>query len=443
MIAYSCSEIAVRAEKCNNPDTGAYENRPAEDFSNCILMACVDNCGMPTFYYDEMRSTIEKQTGVPADNIYIHADHTHTAPYVVPDNPSQSDAAMIREYGEFVKKRFADAASVALRDPKPARMGIGTVRAPERIAYIRRYKMKDGSTVTCPPIGDANIDHPLGTLDQRVNLIRFDREVADSVVILNYGLHADTLNLDEISADWPGELCRAFEAVVTDAKIVAFVGAQGDVGSTHIFPEPGDMNDTRISFDNEMKSSAMCRFVGRALAGAALQIYDKVEYVDVDSIAALRKTVSVAANVPTEEELPTAHLYKKLHEAGRGCDIPYTAMALTTAVATAFRMCRLENGPECFRFDLTGVKIGPVAFCGIPGEPFTEIGRQIKLAPGWKMVCPTINTNGKEGYFPMKSDYADGGYEAGSSPFRPGVAETIIDGALRMLNALNIENAGR
>ena len=437
MIAFSCDAPEYTQTPVYNPDTGRYEDRQTETYGKCILMACIDNCGLPTVQCDEYRSLISRKTGVPADRIYLHSDHTHTAPTTLAEDGGYPEhKEMIAKYAELVGVRFADAAAAALKDMKPARMGFCIGRAPERIAYIRRYKMKDGTTMTCPPINDPNIDHPIGELDQRVNVVRFDREGGDTVVILNYGLHADTLNLDQISPDWPGELAKTFEAAVPDAKIVTFVGAQGDVGSTHTTPEAGDMNDTFISFDNEMKSVGMCRFVGRALAGTVLQVYDKVEYVPVDSIGALMKTVRVAANVPAPEELPQAHKYKELHEAGRDCDIPYKAMELTTVVAEALRMCRLENGPDHFDFRLTGVRIGPVAFVGIPGEPFTEIGRQIKKAEGWKLICPTVNTNGKEGYFPMKEAFDEGGYEARSSNFRGGVAETIIEGALGLLKEM-------
>ena len=64
--------------------------------------------------------------------------------------------------------------------------------------------MKDGTTQTCPLINDPNIDHPLGELDQRINILRFDIEGENSVVILNYGLHGDTVGGELISSDWQG-----------------------------------------------------------------------------------------------------------------------------------------------------------------------------------------------------------------------------------------------
>ena len=162
-----------------------------------------------------------------------------------------------------------------------------------------------------------------------------------------------------------------FPGTDKDAGVLYF-GAQGDVGSTHVNPTGGDMNDTEISFDNEMKSPGMARFVGRALAGTILQVYDKVECVD--DLKILKKTVTVPSNMPKPEDMPQARLYKQLHEEGRDSEVPYTAMELTTVVAEAIRMCNLEHGPESFDITLTGLKIGPVAFVGIPGEPFTDIG---------------------------------------------------------------------
>ena len=196
------------------------------------------------------------------------------------------------------------------------------------------------------------------------------------------------------------------------------------------------MNDTEISFDNEMKSPGMARFVGRAIAGTVLQVYDKVHYVDVDELKIASKYIEIPSNMPTPDEMPLAKHYKKLHEEGRDDEIPFKAMQLTTAVADAVRKCRLENGPEYFKIRLTAVKIGPVAYLGIPGEPFTDIGVRIKEAEGWNLIMPTALTNGNIGYFPMKSAYDEGGYEAKTSNFKAGVAEIIIENAIQLLNEI-------
>ena len=111
-------------------------------------------------------------------------------------------------------------------------------------------------------------------------------------------------------------------------------------------------------------------------------------------------------------------------------------MRLTTVVAEAERMLELEHGPEAFDLNLSALSVGRVALVGIPGEPFTDVGRALKAAPGWSLVLPCCLTNGNEGYFPTMDAYREGGYEARSSIFKPGVAEAIVRAGLDMLAEL-------
>ena len=140
--------------------------------------------------------------------------------------------------------------------------------------------------------------------------------------------------------------------------------------------------------------------------------------------------------MPDKKDLPEAYRIKELHEAGKDSELPYKGMMLTTVVAEALRMVRLENGPEAFEMPLTGIALGPIAFIGIPGEPFTGIGLGLKESEAFELVLPTCLTNGSEGYFPMKEAYDEGGYEAKSSPLKKGVAEIITNSFVDILNSL-------
>ena len=99
-------------------------------------------------------------------------------------------------------------------------------------------------------------------------------------------------------------------------------------------------------------------------------------------------------------------------------------------------MCRLEHGPDEFLLEMTGLRLGDVAFVGIPGEPFTEIGVRIKDTDGWKMILPCCLVNGSQGYFPSREAFSEGGYEARSSNFRPDVADLIVEGGKLTLFAI-------
>ncbi len=401
-----------------------------------VAIISIDACMLDTDLVCRYRLAIERATGLSRNKIFLTNTHTHTGPLFTETDMFDAPADPIKSYADFVEGQLCEAVKAALDDLVPTQMGYAVANAPERVAYIRRHRMKDGSTVTCPPIDDPDIVGPIGELDQRVNVLRFDREGRHPFVLVNYGLHADTVNGELLSADWPYWLKRTLDAALDGVDCMFICGAQGDVGSTNVHPKAGDMNDTEISFDNEMKSPGMARFVGRAVAGAVLQVYDKVCYCGVDSIQMIARTVPVRLNIPEARQIPLAEKYKMLHEAGRDDEIPYTAMELTTVVAEALRICKYQHSPEFLDLHMLGLRIGPVALVGIPGEPFTEVGVKIKESEGFDLILPCALTNGYEGYFPVKSAYDEGGYEARASRYKSGVAETIIDSSKTILAQL-------
>ena len=406
------------------------------DGDKTALVISVDNGGFKQSVIKRFAGSISSATGVSEDGIFISATHSHTAPSTFYPEFFEVPCENINAYIDFLAEKLAEISVLAIKDMCSAKMGYAVGYAPDRISYIRRYRMKDGTTCTCPPINDPNIDSPIGELDRRVNVVRFKRFDKEDVVILNYGIHADTVNGDAYCSDWVGVCRDTVSRALEGAKCVCIMGAQGDVGSTNVHPIPGDMNVTEISFDNEMKSPGMARFVGRALAGVVLQVFDKVAFFDAEKISLLREELSVKMNVPAKEELPLARKYKELYESGRSDEIPYTGMELTTVVAEALRICKMENDPEYSTLNISGLRIGEVGLVTIPGEPFTEIGVEIKKCCGYGMILPCAITNGYEGYFPSKSAFAEGGYEARTSPYKDDVAERIVSAAKELLSRL-------
>jgi len=395
-----------------------------------VVLMSIDHCGIVKEVLNPMIDHICDVTGLPREAIYIHATHTHTGPFL---NYAPTDPLEI-QYAQMVTRKFADAAKLALDDLKPANMGYGIGEAPN-IAFVRRFRMKDGSVRTNPGVDNPHILHPIGDVDERVNVLRFDR-AEDSLVLVNFGNHPDVVGGCKISADWPGFLRNTVEKALDNTKCIFFNGAQGDVNHVNVHPRGGYLNDMFMDFDDVARGYNHARYMGRVVAGGVLQAFDKVKYVDVDSIRFAQKSIDVPANLPDPAELPEARRINDLHTAGRDEDLPYSGMMLTTVVADAARKIRLENGPDAFRMPLSAIAIGPVAMFGIPGEPFTGVGRALKKAEGFELILPTCNTNAKEGYFPMLECYEEGGYEAGSSNFKAGVAELIIDAGLGLLEEL-------
>ena len=395
------------------------------------LLITIDHCGVTKVFLDEWRENIEKATGVPKEAIFIHSTHTHTGPVLLKNHSNP----LTQQYEIFLASRVVDVASFALADMKDAKMGIGTGEA-KNVAFIRRYRMKDGTAQTNPGVNNPDIVAPIGITDESVHVVRFDRAGAESVVLVNFANHPDVVGGTKISSDWPGMTRRQVEKAIENTKCIFFNGAQGDVNHVNVHPKAGDFNDMFNDFDGCSRGYGHARHIARVVTGAVMSVYDKVEYLEADNVKYMQKILEIPSNKPTPEQLPLAHKYNDLHNSGRDDLIPYEAMMLTTVVAEAARMVRLENAPETFPMLFSAVSIGDVALFGIPGEPFNGVGRGLKEAEGWKMVIPCCLTNSSEGYFPMMDSYDEGGYEARSSNFKAGVAERIIEEGKEILASL-------
>lgn len=402
------------------------------DGKSTIILMAIDHCGIDKVFLNDWRVAISEKTGVAVDAVFIHSTHTHQGPVLAKGHSNPLTA----EYEAFLARRVVDVSVMAIEDMKPAKMGIGVGEA-KNVAFIRRYRMKDGSAKTNPGVDNPDIVAPIGSVDEAVNVLRFEREGAEDIVLVNFGNHPDVVGGNKISADWPGMTRRMVEKAIDNTRCIFFNGAQGDVNHVNVHPKAGDFNDMFNDFDGCSRGYGHARHIARVVTGAVMSVYDKVEWLDVDSVRYAQKIVQIPSNKPTPEEMPLAHKYNDLHNAGKDDEIPFKAMMLTTVVAEAARKVRLENAPDTFPMLFSAVAIGDVAMFGIPGEPFTGIGRGLKEAEGWKLVLPCCNVNAREGYFPMRDSYDEGGYEAKTSNFKAGVAERIIDEGKAILSELH------
>ena len=407
---------------------------------NTVVLMAADLCMLYNPEQEALCQAVCDATGLKPHQIVIHATHTHTGPVVNMEGKDRlavdTDAEeLILEYFRFLCRKMADAAVMALADRKPAKMGWGIGNAPN-IAFVRRFRMKDGKVRTNPGVGNPDILHPIGDVDERVNVLRFDREGGETIVLANMGCHPDVVGGSLVSGDWPTLFRHRLEKSLDNVKAMFFNGAEGDVNHVNVNAKGGDLNGMFHDFDDVARGYPHAIHMANVMAAAVLQVYEKVNYTDVDSIRSKLHTISIPSNMPKPEDLPLARKYDALHKAGKDNEIPFQGMELTTVVAEAARMLLLEHGPEAFPLTVTGVAIGNVVLAGIPGEPFNGVGLGLKKAKGWDVVLPCCLTNGCNGYFPMQDAYDEGGYEARSSRYKAGTAEIIIKEGVALLDSL-------
>ncbi len=376
------------------------------------------------------RQIIADFCNLPLEAIFINCSHTHTGPMIGKD--FASDLCSSSVYDEYLGLQMRDAAAYALQDLHHSAFYTATGKA-KGISFIRRYRMKDGTVQTNPGVKNSNIDHALGTPNETVKLLKVTRDGADDIFIVNFGTHPDVIGGEYISADYPGFVRSTLENALPGTKCMFLLAPQGDVN--HINTAPVHDTGMEITFDGCPRGYIHCKHMGRVIAGTVLQICDAADNFVPDCIEYLNKTVKIPSN-QENHRLEEARKIVDLHESGQDALLPFEAMELTTVVAEATRIVKLENGPDDFEFSLSGVRLGDIAFAGIPGEPFTQIGNRICEASPFDTTFLCCLTNGGDSYFPTSTAYDEGGYESRTSSLKKGSDNIIVDETVALLNEL-------
>lgn len=400
-----------------------------DDGTAKTVVLAVDTLMFSAVQCDAYRKIIADFCELPMDAIFINCSHTHTGPMVGGDFASDIQGSKL--YDEFLGIQMRDAAKLALEDVCDSTFYSAEGEA-KKISFVRRFRMKDGSVQTNPGVGNPNIDHALGEPNETVKLLKIERDEAEDIYIVNFGVHPDVIGDEYISADYPGFVCTTIEDAIPNSKCMFLLAPQGDVNHINPNPTKGDSNGLHDTFDGCPRGYEHSMHMGRVIAGSVLQICDKAVEIEADEIKFSSKTIVCPSN-QANDRLEEAKEIVKIHDEGRDEELPYKAMELTTVVAEATRIVNLENGPDSYSFTLSAIKIGDMAFAGIPGEPFTEIANRIYADSPFDTTILCCLTNGGDSYFPTSQAYEEGGYEARSSYLKKGADNIVVDGTLELL----------
>lgn len=403
-----------------------------DDGEKKAVVIALDLCILAQKYYDGFKDAINEATGIDKDAIFINCSHTHTGPLV--GNDFASDKKSSEAYDAFLTTSVRDAAVYALADLDDATVEAASTRA-KNISFIRRYRMKDGTVATNPGVNNPNIDHALGTPNETVKLVKIKRASSDDIYVVNFGTHPDSVGGEYISADYMGFVCSILENAIPNSKCMFLLGAQGDVNHVNVHPTKGESAISVIDFDSVPRSIKHAEHMGRIIAGAVLSVCSITEEVKADKISYAAKRVDLPSHQENDRIEEVKYIYD-MYTAGRGSELPFKEMELTTKVAEAKRIIRLQNGPESYPFYLSAIKIGDLVFAGIGGEPFTEIGNRICENSPFDTTVLCCLTNSAGGYIPTKNAYSEGGYEACTSALKPGGDDIVVNGMTELLNEL-------
>ncbi len=397
-----------------------------DDGGKRAVIISVDVIGMNKTFMAILRSEVAKATNTDFDGVFVCCTHTHLAPGIAPKGTTEENFPN-REYSKWMTQRIADAACLAFSDIAPAKF-LYTRGEAKYISYVRRCRMKDGSVRTNPGIMNPDIAHPLGTPDVETQLLIIKREGKKEIGIVNFQMHADTIGGELISADYPKFVRDIYEKNIPDSLCMYINGPEGNIGGTNF----------HVPLEEYVFGYTKTKYIGKKIAMSVLSNYELAREIKADGIRFAKKIITVRHNKGKPEEVPEAiALVKKYRELGTEGALPNVkGMLRTEMIAKACRIERMEKLPDTYDLPITALAVGDVVFAGFPGEPFVEVGKEVKAKSPFELTIPVCCANGYEGYYPVKSAYDEGGYEVLTAQYVAGTAEALIDTSLEIINLM-------
>lgn len=366
----------------------------------------------------EIRGLIAKKCGIPADHVFMQGLHQHTSVRIGCKPHLGNNGYSDRTYLDFLYRRYCDVVTMALDDLKEATLLYAEKETAKPISFIRRYRMKNGKCKTNPTKGNPDIVGPLGESDNTVRLLRFVREDAPDIALVNFQTHPDVVGGEKITADWPGLVRRYTEKALEDVKCILVNGAQGD--TNHLNPDCPER-------ERGMEHAA---YMGRTITDTVEELWDEGKKVETGKLWGKVVMKFVPTNTSGIEHLEEYSqmqreidqgLRERPRDMGEACDI--------------WRVSQLPRETLYQKVPVSILGLGKIAFIGFGGEPFTcyaTAAREAGKAVGLSVITACL-TDGGQGYLPSPEAYAEGGYESKNSRFDASVAPMLQNAAAELL----------
>jgi hypothetical protein len=370
----------------------------------CILLA-FDLLMMDDAYYQPIQKEIAEALKIPSENVLIATTHTHSAPLFIRQD---TFGKVSKSYFLRVKEAAVLVAAKARGQKQPVKTGWSQKKF-SGVGRSRRSGDREGDVV--------------------LTLLSFvDLKEKPVATIINYNCHPTVLSAAnrEVSAEYPGAVIRALEE--THVGEFLFVnGAAGDVSTRFVRKEQ--------SFE-EMER------LGRLLANEVGEALEKMQYREVDQFSVLSREITPQVKVlPSLEALnqmirDVSEKEEQLKQVG--ADSAKLRLVHTQVQGAHVQKMLSEVLDELDQVvRMTAVSIGEGALVFVNAEWFSGPAARVMEGSPYTITGIVGYTNGIVGYFPDRLAFEEGGYEALSCRFAPGVAEAVEEEGRSLLEACN------
>jgi hypothetical protein len=364
------------------------------------------------------RRLIANQTGISGERVMISATHTHTAFDVTMWLDDEPVPAPMQAYRNALPGSIAEAVVQANQSLTAARVWAGRGHE-DSLSFNRRFLMKDGSARMNPGKMNSEIVRPLGPIDPDVAVVYFDTpDSAPLATLVNFALHLDTVGGKAVSADYPFTLAR----ILRDAK-------GPDMLTVFSIGTAGNINHIDVRSRAPQKGHGEAARIGSVLAAEVLRTYPRLQPVPAARLRAAREVV----------RLPLPRVAPGDVEKARALRQRAGAPGAPTFLETMWMQRILDAAKRDGRpreVEVQVIALGDdLAWVGLPGEIFVELGMWIKQSSPFPHTIVHELSSEWIRYVPNRKGYAEGGYEAINTRGAPGSGELLAEAAVRLLLA--------
>lgn len=381
-----------------------------------VLMITADVLGLNDALIDRIRTPVYLGTGVPMENIFVGATHTHSAP-----DFSINDA----EQMQFMQL-FYDAANksalAAMADLAPAKLQATTAQLPD-MTFVRHYLMNDG-TYYGSNFGStrSGFQAHAGEKDDQMVLLKLDREEKQDILLMNWQAHparASQIGYNYISADFIGVVRSALEEQ-TGMHFAYFTGASG--------------NQNQDSLIQEERHGMSWVQYGQRLAQYATTALNSLTEIEDTQIKAVSMKQEVRIDHSWDHMISEAmeihNMWKSdgWDAAAKKCkEYDFSSVYQSRAIR------QRASKPATERMLVGAFRVGPIGFTAGTYEMFSDHSLYVREHSPCEI---TFIITGNAGYIPSAAAYDYRSYEADTGMYARGVGEQLAEKYVELLESL-------
>ena len=387
---------------------------------------CIVSCDVLLFrrdIIDEVGRKIETELGIPFKNILISATHTHNSLSTHKSFGVSLDNPSVKRLKEAIFLAVSEADN-KLKTAQNAQMYFWLGQE-STVGQNSRMLLSDSTIFWAGRKDDAI--RPTGTFDPELPVIAFKREDGKmEAVLFNHSTHT-------LGARKAGIRSPAFYGLAAQEL-------EEELGGTFLFllGAHGSIHDLTLSTDEKVFR----------IKQAVKDALTKAQKREISRLVSVKEEIEFKVREFNEEEEENSVSYYCRNRFGNFTDSwpSWTRTADTEAQIESFRDMRHELAPhqgEVRKSWLQVMVIGDVAIVGIGGEPFNDLGIEIKRRSPFRYTYVVSLANDHIGYIPDNKGFELGGYQLWSgwiSFVAKGTGEAIVDRAVQLLSELYSEH---